>query len=61
MTCKQCKHITVCMVQVDGLGQVFDPNYDGEPIRCGNLDSWVQSWQQQMAFELENAKLSEKD
>ena len=30
MTCKQCKHITVCMVQADGLGQVFDPNYDGE-------------------------------
>ena len=107
MTCKQCKHITVCMAQADGLGQVFDPNYDGEHgctdfvpfinanrvrsmtdeelnergsytditslivdinvneiaehIRCGNLDSWVQSWQRQMAFELENAKLSEKD
>lgn len=30
MTCKQCKHITVCMAQADGLGQVFDPNYDGE-------------------------------
>ena len=30
MTCKQCKYITVCMAQADGLGQVFDPNYDGE-------------------------------
>ena len=30
MTCKQCKHIKVCMAQADGLGQVFDPNYDGE-------------------------------
>ena len=30
MTCKQCKHITVCMAQADSLGQVFDPNYDGE-------------------------------
>lgn len=56
MTCKQCKHITVCMVK-----QVFDPNYDGEHIRCGNLDSWVQSWQQQMDFELENVKLSENE
>ena len=32
-----------------------------EHIRCGNLDSWVQSWQQQMAFELENVKLSENE
>ena len=30
MTCKQCKYITVCIAQADGLGQVFDPNYDGE-------------------------------
>ena len=30
MTCEQCKYITVCMAQADGLGQVFDPNYDGE-------------------------------
>lgn len=30
MTCSQCKYITVCMAQADGLGQVFDPNYDGE-------------------------------
>lgn len=30
MTCKQCKYITVCMAQADGLGQLFDPNYDGE-------------------------------
>ena len=30
MTCKQCKYITVCMAQANGLGQVFDPNYDGE-------------------------------
>ena len=30
MTCRQCKYITVCMAQADGLGQVFDPNYDGE-------------------------------
>lgn len=30
MTCEQCKHITVCMAQADSLGQVFDPNYDGE-------------------------------
>lgn len=30
MTCKQCKYITVCMAQADCLGQIFDPNYDGE-------------------------------
>ena len=30
MTCRQCKYITVCMAQADGLGQLFDPNYDGE-------------------------------
>ena len=36
-------------------------NEIAEHIRCGNLDSWVQSWQRQMAFELENLKLSEKD
>ena len=30
MTCTQCKYITVCMAEADGLGQVFDPNYDGE-------------------------------
>ena len=36
-------------------------NEIAEHIRCGNLDSWVQSWQRQMAFELENVKLSEKD
>ena len=30
MTCEQCKYITVCMARADGLGQVFDPNYDGE-------------------------------
>ena len=30
MTCNQCKYITVCMAQADGLRQVFDPNYDGE-------------------------------
>lgn len=30
MTCKQCKYITACMAEADGLGQVFDPNYDGE-------------------------------
>ena len=30
MTCEQCKYITVCMAQADGLGKVFDPNYDGE-------------------------------
>lgn len=29
MTCTQCKYITVCMAEADGLGQVFDPNYDG--------------------------------
>ena len=34
-------------------------NEIAEHIRCGNLDSWAQSWQRQMAFELENAKLSE--
>lgn len=33
MTCKQCKYITVCMAEADGLGQVFDPNYDVEH-RC---------------------------
>ena len=30
MTCKQCRNITVCIAQADGLGQVFDTNYDGE-------------------------------
>lgn len=30
MTCEQCKYITVCMAQADCLGQIFDPNYDGE-------------------------------
>ena len=30
MTCMQCKYITVCMAQADCLGQIFDPNYDGE-------------------------------
>ena len=30
MTCRQCKCINVCMAQADGLGQAFDPNYDGE-------------------------------
>ena len=30
MTCKQCKYITVCMAQANCLGQIFDPNYDGE-------------------------------
>ena len=30
MTCKQCKYITACMAESDCLGQVFDPNYDGE-------------------------------
>lgn len=30
MTCEQCKYITVCMVQADCFGQIFDPNYDGE-------------------------------
>ena len=33
MTCKQCKYIATCMAEVDSLGQVFDPNYDGEH-RC---------------------------
>ena len=36
MTCKQCKYIAVCMAEVDGLGQVFDPNYDGEH-RCADF------------------------
>ena len=30
MTCMQCKYITACMAKADALGQVFDPNYDGE-------------------------------
>ena len=33
MTCKQCKYVAACMAEVDSLGQVFDPNYDGEH-RC---------------------------
>ena len=36
-------------------------NEIADHIRNGNLASWVESWQQQMAFELENLKLSEKD
>ena len=42
---------------------VADINVDeiAKHIACGNFASWVDSWQQKMAFELENAKLSEKD
>ena len=36
MTCKQCKYITACMAEADSLGQVFDPNYDGEH-RCNDF------------------------
>ena len=48
---------------IDIISLVADVNVNeiAEHIRCGNLDSWVQSWQRQMAFELENLKLSEKD
>lgn len=30
MLCKQCKYMDRCAVEADYLGQVFDPNYDGE-------------------------------
>ena len=36
-------------------------NEIADHIRNGNLASWVKSWQRQMAFEIENLKLSEKD
>lgn len=36
-------------------------NEIADHIKSGTLAQWVESWQQQMAFELENAKLSEKD
>jgi len=30
MTCKDCKHFQECLNEAMMLGQVFDPNYDGE-------------------------------
>jgi hypothetical protein len=58
-----CPRKNECCTYTDITSLVADVNVNeiAEHIRCGNLDSWVQSWQQQMAFELENAKLSEKD
>lgn len=46
---------------ITSLAADVNVNEIAEHIRYGNLDSWVQSWQRQMAFELENVKLSEKD
>lgn len=58
-----CPRKNECCTYTDITSLVADVNVNeiAEHIRCGNLDSWVQSWQQQMAFELENVKLSEKD
>lgn len=39
MTCKQCKYIAACMAEAHSLGQVFDPNYDGEH-RCTDFVSF---------------------
>lgn len=52
-----------CCTYTDITSLVADVNVNeiADHIRNGNLASWVESWQQQMAFELENLKLSEKD
>ena len=40
MTCKQCKHIDRCMSEASFLGQVFDPDYDGEHS-CPEFDTFT--------------------
>ena len=40
MTCKQCKHIDICMSEASSLGQVFDPDYDGEHS-CPEFDAFT--------------------
>ena len=57
-----CLRKNECCTYTDITSLVADINVNeiAEHIRCGNLDSWVQSWQQQMAFMLENVKLSDK-
>lgn len=40
MTCKQCKYIDRCMSEASFLGQVFDPNYDGEH-GCREFDTFT--------------------
>ena len=40
MTCKQCKHIDRCMSEASFLGQVFDPDYDGEHS-CREFDTFT--------------------
>ena len=40
MTCKQCKHIDRCMSEASFLGQVFDPDYDGEHS-CSEFDTFT--------------------
>lgn len=58
-----CPRQDECCTYIDITSLVADVNVNeiADHIRNGNLASWVESWQQQMAFELENLKLSEKD
>lgn len=58
-----CPRQDECCTYTDITSLVADVNVNEivDHIRNGNLASWVESWQQQMAFELENLKLSEKD
>ena len=53
---EHCAYIGITSLVAD-----VNVNEIADHIRNGNLASWVKSWQQQMAFELENLKLSEKD
>lgn len=59
MTCEQCKYITVCMAQADCLGQIFDPNYDGEHgctdfAPCTNADRIRSMSDEELAKTLED-------
>ena len=61
MTCKQCKYITACMAEADGLGQVFDPNYDGEHgctdfVPFTNAQKIRAMSDEELAKEIENAQ-----
>lgn len=40
MACKQCKYIDRCMSEASFLGQVFDPDYDGEHS-CPEFDTFT--------------------
>ena len=34
MTCRQCRNFKDCLLEAENLGQIFDPDYDGEHS-CG--------------------------